>query len=59
MPYAAKFYLYYFFVSVIAVVVLMRWVNSFDSILANLLFAAVYSYLAIIFGRWLLGRKNL
>ena len=58
MPYAVKFYTYIFFVNVLAVVIVARWVKPFG-FLVSLAFGLAFAYLTIITGRWLFGRKEL
>ena len=47
MPYAVKFYTYIFFVKVLAVVVVARWVKLFGFV-ASLAFGLVFAYLTIV-----------
>jgi hypothetical protein len=58
MPYAIKFYAYIFVANVLAFVIVAWWVRPFG-FMASAVFGLVYAHLAIIIGRWVLGRKRL
>jgi hypothetical protein len=51
MPYWLKFYISMGVVWTLALVVYTRWLNPYG-FLANLLFAVIFSYVAIHFGRF-------
>jgi hypothetical protein len=53
MPYAIKFYAYIFVANVLAFVIVAWWVRPFGFM------ASVVFGLAVISGRWVLGRKRL
>jgi len=57
MPYTLKFYLYLFVAGVI-VTVISVWLRPYG-LLANLAFAFIAAYFAVIIGRRVLGRKHL
>ena len=57
MPYAFKFYLFLLVVSVIAFLIGVRLAPL--GLVALVVVTMVMAYLAILLGRWLLGRKNL
>ena len=56
MPYAVKFYLYFFITGVVAVVVSYRWMADL-AWLPTIGIALAYAYAVILLGRWLFGRK--
>ena len=56
MPYA-KFYLFLFVVCVVALVITVWFVPL--GLVANVIIKVTLAYLAILFGRWLLGGRNL
>jgi hypothetical protein len=58
MPYAVKFYAYIFVANVLAVVIVVRWVEPFG-FMVSLSCGLVFAYLTIVTGRWLFGRKEL
>jgi hypothetical protein len=58
MPYGVKFYAYIFVASVLAFVIVARWVKPFGFV-ASLAFGLVFAYLTIVTGRWPFGRKEL
>ena len=57
MPYAIKFYLFLFVLSVSAFLIGVRLAPL--GLVALVVLMMVLAYLAILLGRWLLGRKNL
>ena len=58
MPYAVKLYAYIFVANVLAVVIVARWVKPFG-FMVSMAFGLVFTYLTIVTGRWLFGRKEL
>jgi len=58
MPHAAKLYAYIFVANVLAVVIVVRWLQPFGFV-ANMAFGLVFAYLTIVTGRWLFWRKEL
>jgi hypothetical protein len=58
MPYALKLYAYLFLAYLLATIIAVRWIKPFG-FMACIGFALLYSYIMIIVGRRLFGRKNL